>query len=178
MMYRKGIFHYTQNNEMQILEKPYLGNYLSMVILLPKEQGAFAELEKSLTAEKLKDWSHSMMEREVEVYLPRFKMDANYDLIPSLKSMGMINAFDSKSADFTGITAKTEPLWLNAVVHCAYIKTDEEGTEAAAATAMGYFGGPPPPAVFRANHPFVFLIRDKRTDSILFMGRVMEPLSE
>ena len=106
-------------------------------------------------------------------------MDANYDMIPSLKSMGMKNAFDSKAADFTGITAKTESFWLNAVVHCAYIKTDEEGTEAAAATGItGTFGGPPPPAVFRANHPFVFLIRDKRTDSILFIGRVMEPQSE
>jgi serpin B len=179
MMYRRGVSHYAQNNELQILEKPYLGNYLSMVILLPKERGAFAELEKSLTAETLNEWSHFLMEQEVEVYLPRFKMDAIYDMIPSLKSMGMKNAFDSKAADFTGITAKTGQLWLNMVVHCAYVKVDEEGTEAAAATGMmGGFGAPPPASIFRANHPFVFLIRDQRTDSILFMGRVMEPQSE
>ena len=179
MMYRKGIFRYGQNNQMQILEKPYLGNYLSMVVLLPKNREAFGEIEKSLTTEKLKEWSHALMGQQIEVYLPRFKIDANYDMIPSLKSMGMKNVFDSKAADFTGITAKSESLWLNMVVQCAYIKTDEEGTEAAAPTEItGTFGGPPPPAVFLADHPFVFLIRDKRTDSILFMGRAMQPQTE
>ena len=179
MMYRKGNFRYGQNNEIQILEKPYLDNYLSMVILLPREPGDLPELEKSLTAEKFKELSHLLMRLEVEVYLPRFKMDANYDMIPSLKSMGMKTAFDSKASDFTGITAKSEPLWLNAVVHCAYVKVDEEGTEAAAVTGMGgYFGAPPSVPIFRANHPFVYLIRDNRTNSILFMGRVMEPQSE
>jgi serpin B len=177
MMYRRGSFHYAQYNEIQTVELPYLGNCLSMVILLPKDSEALAELEKSLTAEKLKEWSQLLKIQEGELYLPRFKIDTNYDMIPTLRSMGMKNAFDSKAADFTGIAGKTEPLWLNMVLHKTYIQVDEEGTEAAAATGGGYFGGPILKFVFKADHPFIFLIRDNRTDSILFIGRVMEPQS-
>ncbi len=170
MMFRRGVFHYAQNNEMQILEEPYLGGCLSMVILLPKEPGALAELEKSLTVEKLKEWFGFLTEQVVDVYLPCFKIDATYDMIPSLRLMGMKNAFDSNAADFSGINSKTEPLWLGGVTHHACIQVDEEGTEAAAATGiMGSFGAPPHTYVFRANHPFVFLISDRRTGCILFL---------
>jgi serpin B len=178
LMYRKGMFRYSQDNALQILEKPYLGDYLSMLILLPKDSNVLSELEKSLSEEKLREWSNSLHTQEVEIYLPRFKLETSYDMIPTLRSMGMKNAFDS-NADFAGISADTKLLWLNTVVHKACVQVDEEGTEAASATGIGgFFGGPLSLPIFRANHPFVFLICDKRTGSILFMGRVIEPQSD
>jgi serpin B len=175
MMNRKGYFNYTQNNEMQVLEKPYLGSILSMMIFLPNPPESMADLEKSLTAEKLQKISGAMRNREVEVYLPRFKLETNYDMIPSLRSLGINNAFNANTANFGGISDPPNSLWLASVIHHAWIRVDEDGTEAAGATGGGYFGGGPPPVVFSANHPFIFLIRDNRTGGILFLGRVMEP---
>jgi serpin B len=94
------------------------------------------------------------------------------------KSMGMKDAFNPHTADFSGIDEKTRPLWIDTAPHKAFLQVDEEGTEAAGATGLSSRGGDPPIATFRADHPFIFLILDKRTDSILFMGRVMEPQAE
>ena len=179
MMYRRGIFRYVQNNEMQILEKPYLGNYLSMVILLPKEPGALAELEKSLTAEKLKDWSHSLMEQEVEVLSAPIQNGCKLRLDPQSQINGNENRFRFKVRRFHRHHCKNRTRFgsmRSSIVPIS--KLTKKGPKRLRRRELGTFGGPPPPAVFRANHPFVFLIRDKRTDCILFMGRVMEPQSE
>ncbi len=177
MMYQVGDFHYGKNAELQILEMTYLADSLSMVILLPIQLEELDNLEKSLTAEKFKEWSDILRKQKVSVSLPRFNMNAQYDLLPSLKLMGMKNAFDSKAADFTGIIANARPLWLDAVVHDAYIQVDEEGTKGTAATGIGGFGVDPQIPIFIADHLFIFLIRDTRTGSIFFLGRMMEPWS-
>jgi serpin B len=117
-----------------------------------------------------------MRERSVAVWMPRFKTTSSFNLNEVLKSMGMTEAF-SMDADFSGMTGNKE-LYLSAVLHKAYVDVNEEGTEAAAATAavMTLKGRPPEKrVVFRADHPFVFIIRDNSTDSILFMGRVTDP---
>ena len=112
----------------------------------------------------------------VDVALPRFKMTAELELSSTLSALGMPLAFDDKKADFTGIT-RAEPLFISQVRHKAFVEVNEEGTEAAAATGvvMTTRSAPALPQVFRADHPFVFLIRDVATGTVLFMGRVTDP---
>ena len=161
---------------MQILKKPYRGGDLSMIVLLPADKpGALDGLEAKLTGDNLDKWLKDLKHTTVEVYLPRFRLDTNYDLVEPLKSLGMKSAFDM--ADFSGIDGGVGELFIAWIVHKAFVEVDEEGTVAAAATAMGMGGMIPPDAtpVFRADRPFVFLIRDDRTGSILFLGRLSNP---
>jgi serpin B len=115
----------------------------------------------------------------VNLFLPKFKLESQFELNDVLASMGMPDAFDPRTADFSGISS--EPgLFISHVIHKAYVDVNEEGTEAAAATAVGVavpgcIIAPPPPMTFRADHPFVFLIRDQATGAILFLGRVTDP---
>jgi serpin B len=134
-----------------------------------------SEMEKSLTIEKLDEWTKHLCKQEVMVTLPKFKMTTKFELAEYLKKMGMPDAF-SKDADFSGMTGDRS-LFISNVIHKAFVAVDEEGTEAAAATAvtMRVTSVPAPPKVFRADHPFIFVIRDIRSKSILFMGRVMNP---
>ena len=120
----------------------------------------------------------ALEETNVTVFLPRFKMTAEFQLNEVLKSMGMMYAFDVSWANFAGMDGKPGWLYIGAVLHKAYVDVNEEGTEAAAATTMegSVLGIPEPPAVFRADHPFIFLIRDNLTRSILFLGRVASPV--
>uniref|UniRef100_A0A8V5GBT9 Serpin B6 n=1 Tax=Melopsittacus undulatus TaxID=13146 RepID=A0A8V5GBT9_MELUD len=165
----------------KILELPYVGNELSMIILLPDaiQDGStgLESLERELTYEKLIDWfSPQAMEcREVMVSLPRFKLEENYDLKPFLRSMGMLDAFDIGKADFSGISAGSE-LVLSEVVHKSFVEVNEEGTEAAAATA-GVMMMRCAMIVedFTADHPFLFFIRHNKTSNILFCGRFCSP---
>ena len=180
MMYQRDNCRYGTEGDLQILEKSYGGGDLSMMILLPKwRAGAFAELESALSAEKVSAWASRLAPRQVDVYLPKFKLETGYRLVDVLARMGMPRAFSPAEADLSGMNGGKEPLWLQAVIHRAYVSVDEEGTEAAAATAVGGFGGmsmrPPPIPVFRADRAFVFLIRENRTGSILFLGRLVQP---
>jgi serpin B len=147
-----------------------------MVVLLPKSKDGLAALEASLSAEKVAEWIGKVRRREVEVALPRFKTTAEFSLGDTLVAMGMTDAFDSGRADFSGMTG-TKDLFISAVVHKAFVEVNEEGTEAAAATAvvarMTAVAEPPPE--FRADHPFLFLIRDTKTGAILFLGRILDP---
>jgi serpin B len=168
-------FNYTQTENAQILELPYKGDKLSMVILLPKKVDRLSDLEKRLSADSLNKWLSQMREREVKVYLPKFKMTCEFALKRTLEYMGMPDAFVEGKADFSGMNGNRN-LFIDAVVHKAFVDVNEEGTEAAAATGVEVAEGiSKPPPVFRADHPFLFLIRDKETDSILFMGRVVNP---
>jgi serpin B len=171
MMNQTGQFGYAQTDAIQLLEMPYINNELSMVVLLPNKLDGVNELEKGLTADNLAGWLAKLRKREVQVWLPRFKLTCEFSLAETLGSMGMPDAFSSK-ADFSGMTGNRE-LFISAVVHKAYVEVNEEGTEAAAATgvAMKLTSVPLPPPVFKADHPFVFLIRDNHTGSILFIGR-------
>ncbi|XP_015473378.2 heterochromatin-associated protein MENT-like [Parus major] len=183
MMFKEAHFNMTYIGDFQtkILELPYVGNELSMIILLPDsiQDGStgLERLEKELTYEKLMVWiSPKMMEStNVQVSLPRFKLEENYDLKPLLRSMGMLDAFDSGKADFSGISSGNE-LVLSEVVHKSFVEVNEEGTEAAAATGLMFVEccAMIVPE-FTADHPFLFFIRHNKTYSILFCGRFCCP---
>ena len=174
MMYRKGTYAYVETPNLQILELPYSGSNLCMIVLLPREPIAFGNLEHDLTAAKLAEWLKALHEREIDICLPKFKLTCETRLDRALASMRMADAFTDR-ADFSGMDGQKNWLYIAAVLHKAFVDVNEEGTEAAAAAAtfvvMGAERGPD----FCADHPFVFLIRDNRTGSILFMGRVVNP---
>lgn len=172
----KAEFNYAETNSLQILEMPYEGENVSMLILLPK--GDINSLEESLTTKKLEEWKKSLEEQRVKVYLPKFETETKYFMAKDLEEMGMPSAFGG-GADFSGMDG-TKLLYISEVIHQAYVKVDEEGTEAAAATAvimkeMAAPGPRPEIPVFRADHPFIFIIQQKDTGNILFMGKINDP---
>ncbi len=172
MMAQQHRFRYGKFDGLQVVELPYAGEDLSMVVILPNEIDGLARLEMDLTVEKLDRWTSRLWERAVSVFLPRFEITLPFDLTETLRAMGMVDAFEN--ADFSGMAEGL--LFIAAVLHKAFVKVDEEGTEAAAATAVIMTrGAPEPPPVFRADHPFLFLIRENATGSILFLGRVVNP---
>jgi serpin B len=177
MLKKKEMFKYGENTKLQILELPYQGNDLSMVVLLPREIDGIRSLENELSTDTLNMWLNNLHKQEVEIYLPKFKSEYEMSLTAHLKDMGMKSAFTPGVADFSGMDG-TKSLYISDVLHKAFVNVDEEGTEAAAATAVVVY----PTAfverripVFRADHPFMFLIRDNSTGSILFMGRISNP---
>ena len=144
-----------------------------MIVLLPDDVGGLPRLEGLLTYENLQAWLGSLQEREIEVVMPRFTFTVELNLREVLGEMGMPSALDPLAADFSGMTGARE-LFLQFAVHKAYVGVNEEGTEAAAATAIG-MGFTSVGPLFIADHPFVFLIYDHVTGSILFLGRVVDP---
>ena len=176
MMNQTAEFRYMETQTLQALELPYVDKELSMVILLPKEKDGLSKLEETLTSEELSQWLARLFSREVVVSIPKFKATTQFSLASVLQSMGMTDAF-SGSADFSGMDGKKD-LFISAVIHKAYVDVNEEGTEAAAATGVVMkltSLGPSETPVFRADHPFLFLIRDNKSGGILFIGRVMDP---
>jgi serpin B len=177
MMTQDGVFGYAEYDNMQLLEMPYAGNELSMLILLPTKPDGIAELQESLTPENLAKWTGKHDVAKVSVTMPRFKITCEFDLKNRLAALGMTDAFDPAKADFSGMDGQKHSLFISAALHKAYVDVNEEGTEAAAATAvvMERKSIPPSPVPFRADHPFLFLIRDNSSGSILFIGRLMDP---
>ena len=175
-MHNKKRFGYAETDDCQLIELPYEGDELSMIVALPRERDGLGEMEKALTQEKLNEWFDGLRRREVDVYLPRFKFTSEFGLRSMLESLGMKDAFLPDEADFSGMNGKRD-LFVTAVLHKAYVDVNEEGTEAAAATGVivGTTSVPLQPAVFRADHPFLFFIRHRPTGTVLFMGRVAEP---
>jgi serpin B len=176
MMNLTAGFKYAEADALQILELAYQGNDVSMVVLLPKDAEALKTLEDALTAARLDYWLSLLRAGKVNVFLPKFKLAGEFSLGPTLADLGMTDAF-SPRADFSGMDGARD-LYLSAVVHKAFVDVNEEGTEAAAATGAvmsltSVLVKPIP--VFRADHPFIFLIRDVRTGSVLFLGRVANP---
>lgn len=178
MMRQLEHFSYTETDDAQILELPYVGGDLAMVVLLPEQADGLAHLEQTATAERLEQWIAEYESRRVEIFLPKFKITSQLPLTEPLKSLGMASAFDQDHADFSAMSS-AEKIWLSSVLHAAFVDVDEEGTEAAAVTvAWAAAEAPAPddtPVVFRADHPFLFLIRDLRTGAILFLGRLVNP---
>jgi serpin B len=170
-------FRYFEEAAAQVLELPYQGQSLAMDIFLPKAKNSLSQLEASLNPRKLEAWLSKLAPRRVQVSLPRFKLTAEADLKGTLSALGMPIAFELGKADFSGMTG-TRDFAISAVVHKAFIEVEEKGTEAAAATGVVMTrtaAMPMPPVLFRADHPFFFLIRDSRTGNILFMGRLTKP---
>jgi serpin B len=177
MMNRQGRYGYFAGDGLAVLEMAYLSGDLSMFVLLPDKVDGLADLEKQLTAANVNKWLKQCKSETVKVSFPRFKTTGQFALAGTLKAMGMTDAFSDK-ADFSGMSA-AEKLQISEVIHKSFVAVDEEGTEAAAATAVGVFGAamqrPDQPKVFTADHPFVFLIRHNATGAILFAGRLMTP---
>jgi len=172
-------YGYAKNDKLQIIELPYAGNDLSMIVLLPNEVDGLSQLEEDLNVGNLNTWMNPLREIEITVYLPKFKMSSEFKLSEDLSIMGMKDAFDPEMANFSGISPGR--LCISKVIHKAFVDVSEEGTEAAASTAV--FTGDlmasqnfPQPPVFRADHPFVFIIKHNTSGSILFIGRVINPL--
>jgi len=177
MMNRPAKFNYSEKEMLQILEMPYASEDLSMIILLPKQTDGLKEIENLLTLEKVKSWLSALKKQEVVVFIPKFKITSEFILSKMLKSLGMTDAFSMELADFSGIAPDAMGLYISEVIHKAFVDVNEEGTEAAAATAVVVkeLSFPKERAVFRADHPFIFIIRDMRSGSILFLGRIMDP---
>jgi serpin B len=173
-------YGYALGEDVAVLQMPYAGEELAMVILLPHQITGFDQFEKSLSVEKVNGWLEKLERQEVGVYLPRFKLEWGEELSGRLRSLGVQDAFDPMAADFSGMNG-TGNLFVRTVRHRAFVEVNEEGTEAAGATVLEMpksapgEGAPRLPPVFRADHPFVFLIRDLRTGAILFLGRVADP---
>jgi len=165
-------FNYAETDDLQLLEMPYVGNAISMLILLPDDMNI---LEDNFTLENLNYWKSLLVEEDVEVFIPKFTFDTKYYLNSELSDMGMPSAFNPYDADLSGIDGLRD-LYINFVIHQAFVAVDEEGTEAAAATAIGVgLTAMPVMHVFRADHPFIFIIQDRTNGNILFLGRVMNP---
>jgi serpin B len=183
-MHRSATLRLARGAGWKALELPYKGGQLSMLVLLPDAVDGLAAFERALTAETLEAVDRSLASVRVAVALPKFEVNPRESiaLADMLREMGMKAAFDRRRADFTGIANPRDPgerLFLAEVFHKAFVKVDEKGTEAAAATAavMARVSGMPmaPPEEFKADHPFLFLIRDNASGLVLFLGRVADP---
>ncbi len=179
MMDQTEYFKYAETDSVQIVELPYRGGEVSMLVALPKQIEGLGSLEANLSVARLNAWRNAMTERRVNVMLPKFTMTFAASLRETLKAMGMVEAFTWPGANFAGFDGDPNWFYIGEVIHKARVEVDERGTEAAAATAvvMMLGGMPAPPPVFRADHPFLFLIQENRTGSILFIGRVTDPAS-
>ena len=168
------VFNYTETDDLQILELKYSGGDISMMILLPKDKD-LSTVINAADENSFSEWRESMVEKNVDIYLPKFKVETKYQLNEYLKQLGMVIPF-TYSADFSGMNGYKE-LFISRVVHKAFIDVNEEGTEAAAATAviMERLIIEPSRIVFDCNHPFMYLIQHKQTGTILFMGTITDP---
>jgi serpin B len=177
MMYQKEqMLNYHRGDGFQAVELPYSGEDVSMVIFLPDKVDGLADFEKKLTGDNYGKWIAKLYKHKVDILaIPRFKMTCEFGLGETLKEMGIPTAF-GPAADFSGMTGDRD-LFISEVVHKAFVDVNEEGTEAAAATAVVMEGKSARPrrTIFRADHPFLFVIRDTKTGTIMFMGRVLSP---
>ena len=167
-------FNYTENQDMQMLEMDYSGGKMSMLVVLPKGDGT-SDIEKMLGPQKLTEWKSKLEKKRVDVYFPKFTLNTKYFLEQNLSDMGMPSAFTG-AADFSGIDGRKD-LLISHVIHQAYVSVDEKGTEAAAATGISFEKGAIEPThpTFNADHPFIFIIQEKETGNILFMGKLVDP---
>ena len=176
--FKKTKYGHIDNLDCSALELPYKGRELSMLILLPNQKDGLSSLEKTLDASHLMSISSSMFGGNVDVSLPKFKLESTFKLNDCLKELGMPDVFDADRADLSGMST-SEQLYVSHVVHKAYVDVNEEGTEAAAATAAVVMKRSMPIVhKFTADHPFLFVIQDNRIGVPLFIGRFVVPPGE
>lgn len=181
MMYLRAYVPCMQAKGFQAVDLAYQGGDFSMLVLLPDKQNGLRDLEKRLSVRMLDDCVARLELHNIRVFLPRFRITwGTVDLCKPLSSLGMKLAFSPSQADFSGINGHKPPhpdaLFIASVLHKAFVEVNEEGTEAAAATAVIMVRSLPP--AFRADHPFLFAIRDRRSGAILFLGRITDPTRE
>ena len=168
MMFQEGSFNYFANDQLQIIELPYKGDDLSMVVLLPRRRDGLEQLRTSVSTENLNHWIDQSYKRDLYLHLPRFKMDNRFSLLKPLMQLGLdLNVPDLAST-------------ISEIVHQANIEVNEEGTVAAAATAIigatvECVCSPPTPPTFNADHPFLYAIRDNKTGGLFFLGQETAP---
>jgi serpin B len=179
MMRQTDEFRYAQVDGLQMLELPYAGQDLAMLVLLPESHKGIGSVEQRLSGDILQQWCELLQPARVQLSLPRFRMDRQFELSSVLTTLGLRDAFHDKRADFSGIDGGAGRLYISQVMHKAFVDVDEIGTEAAAATVLMEFGRSifdrTKPVVFRADHPFLLAIRERSEGNILFLGRVSNP---
>lgn len=169
-------FNYFSNQTFELLEMPYGSGKYSMLIFLPASGKTTSDVISLLNAENINSWIGQMSEQKKQVFLPKFEFKFENSLVDDLKALGMTDAFDETKAKLSGISEAAQ-LLITEVMHKTYIKVDERGTEAAAVTAItvGVTSAGPDLDMFRVDHPFVFAIREKDTNAMLFIGKVLNP---
>ena len=179
MMHEQAPYAYTEDAQVQVVQLPYKGDELSMLVVLPKAKDKIAmqRLVGTLSAKQISQWNSNLVNQEIILDLPKFKLEENYGMNSLLANMGMTKAFGS-DADF-GLFSQNIPLSVDAIVHKAVVEVDEKGTKAAASTGItispisrGYYVNT---STFTADHPFMFVIKDNKTNAILFLGQVNKP---
>jgi serpin B len=173
LMQQSESFGYYQGDNFQAVELPYDGNELSMVIILP-DLDQFTAFESGINSQQVDDIVSNLKRQQVNLSMPKFKIESKFSLKTELSNMGMPDAF--YNADFSGMDGKRD-LEIGDVVHKAFVSVDEAGTEAAAATGvvMQLTSVPLDPVKVTVDHPYIFFIRDIKTGAVLFIGRVMDP---
>ena len=176
-MYQEGSIRYIADSSLQAVTLPYAGGQFSMTIVLPRDHGALAALEADLDGARLRQLFDDLdrsRPSSIELYLPRFKMELSYSLKEIMKKLGIRDAFDSERADFSAMGGDPGYLYIDNIVHKTFVEVNEKGTRAAAATSRRLRSLSANP-VFRADHPFLFFVREHNTGTILFAGRVSNP---
>jgi len=183
-MSQMAVFKHARADGVSLLELPYKGNDTAMLVILPDAVDGIPAVERALDAATFARWRGALASKQVLVSLPKFTIDPPeaLELSAALMALGMRDAFDPRTADFTAIAVPPDPekrLFISKVFHKAFVKVDEKGTEAAAATAIvmaeGAGAAPSQPERFIADHPFLFAIVDQQSGLILFLGRVARP---
>lgn len=174
MMHRTGSFGHARVDRVQLVELPYATETLSMVVLLPDDPNGLDQLEKSITAEAFAQWAALLKPTQIAVYIPRFKSSSDFRLDDALKALGMRDAFSQAKADFEGMTGKKD-LFIGGVFHSSFVDVNEAGAEAAGATGVVMNLKSGAHSVFKADHPFLYVIRHIPSNCILFLGRMAKP---
>lgn len=179
MMYQEGKFHYRRVAEgTQVLELPFKGDDITMVLVLPKPEKRLARVERELTPELLQEWLDELDETMLTVHLPRFRVEDSFSLKERLEEMGLVDLFSPRDSRLPGIVANgRNDLYVSDAYHKAFLEVNEEGSEAAASTAIAIAGRSlnPNRVTFKANRPFLVFIREVALNTIVFMGRVANP---
>lgn len=175
MMYQKAEFPYYEDDVVQVVELPFGNEAFSMVLVLPRQGVDLDELIATLNAANWDNWLQQLNKTEIHLKLPRFKLEYEKELIPTMSALGMQSAFDSQRADFSLINA-AQNLYIGLLKQKTFVKVDEEGAEAAAVTVVGMkLTAAMPEIQMTLDRPFLFMIKEKSTSCVLFMGRIGHP---
>jgi serpin B len=177
MMHTSAKFAYSSNKNFQAINMPYKNSDLSMVVIMPSVE-QFDEFEKTLNAQKIEEIISTLQEQSIDLTFPKFKFETDFSFVEPLVKLGILNAFAPLSANFSGIDG-TREIFISNIIQKAYISVDEFGTEAAAATAATMKTTAmktDSPLVVNIDHPFIFIIRNQKTGTILFIGRLLNPI--
>jgi serpin B len=178
MMNQKSYLSYSQNSEFDAVDLPYGNKNYSMTIFLPSSNKNINDFINELTDDNYRLWLSSFKSDSVNIFMPKYKIEYKLSLNEALKNLGMAIAFESGKADFTGMSELGKGIFISEVKHKTFILVDEEGTEAAAVTSVEMvYESFPAEIIIKFNRPFVFVIREKNSGAIVFIGKIVEPIN-